>query len=140
MKQILLSSMFILSMVFGSVAQSIDSDFFDKVSYVGAFGSVDWTKGWTEWNPIDKSYPEATITKGNGQFTFSAGTHLTADETWSGVIKLDGWVYVDAGATLTVEAGTIIRGTQKSGLFIQRGGKINAVGTSTNPIVFTSNQ
>lgn len=140
MKRILLSSIFILSMVFGTFAQSIDSNFFDKVSYVGAFGSVDWTKGWTEWNPIDKDYPEATVTKGNGQFTFAAGLHITADETWSGVIKLDGWVYIDAGAILTVEAGTIIRGAQKSGLFIQRGGKIDAVGTSSNPIVFTSNQ
>lgn len=140
MKQILLSSIFILSLVFGSVAQSIDNDFFDKVSYVGAFGSVNWTNGWTEWDPINKVYPEATVTKGNGQFTNSAGTHIAANETWSGVVKLDGWVYVDAGATLTIDAGTIVRATQKSGLFVQRGGKINAVGTSTNPIVFTSNQ
>ena len=140
MKQILLTTVFILSMAFGSFAQSIESDFFDKVSYVGAFGSVDWTKGWTEWNPIDKEYPDATVTKGNGQFTFAAATHITSDETWSGVIKIDGWVYVDAGATLTIEAGTIVRSTQKSGLFIQRGAKINAVGTSSNPIVFTSNQ
>ena len=136
MKQILLSSIFILSLVFGSVAQSIDNDFFDKVSYVGAFGSVNWTNGWTEWDPINKVYPEATVTKGNGQFTNSAGTHIAANETWSGVVKLNGWVYVDAGATLTIDAGTIVRATQKSGLFVQRGGKINAVGTSTNPIVY----
>src|SRR5690606_11941452 len=64
----------------------------------------------------------------------------TADETWSGVVKLDGWVYVDAGATLTIDKGTIIRGTNKSVLSIERGGKIMAEGTQTEPIVFTSSQ
>jgi hypothetical protein len=128
-------------MVWGINAQTIENKFFDQVSYVGAFdGTNDWTSGWTEWNPIDKDYPAATVTKGNGQFSRSTGLHIIADETWSGVIKLDGWVYVDEGATLTIEAGTIIRGTAKSGLIIERGGKIMAVGTQNAPIVFTSNQ
>jgi len=26
-------------------------DFFDKVPFLGAFGDVDWTAGWAEWNP-----------------------------------------------------------------------------------------
>lgn len=25
-------------------------DFFDKVPFIGAFGTEDWTEGWTEWN------------------------------------------------------------------------------------------
>lgn len=25
-------------------------DFFDKVDYIGAFGTEDWTEGWAEWN------------------------------------------------------------------------------------------
>lgn len=29
---------------------------FDVVSYRGAFGAVDWTAGWTEWNPNAKAY------------------------------------------------------------------------------------
>ncbi|NJK86803.1 MAG: hypothetical protein HC906_13335 [Bacteroidales bacterium] len=44
------------------------------------------------------------------------------------------------GVTLTIQPGTVIRGTNKSTLVIERGGKINAVGTADNPIVFTSNQ
>jgi hypothetical protein len=120
---------------------SIDNPFFDQVSYIGAFDiNNSWTEGWTEWDPINKNYPATTVNKGNGQFAFSTGIHITTDETWSGVIKLDGWVYVDAGATLTINAGTIIRATEKSVLVIQRGAKINAVGTSSSPIVFTSNQ
>ncbi len=120
---------------------SIDNEYFDHVPYVGAFdGTKDWTAGWTEWAPEDADYPDPTSTKGNGVFDHANGLHITADETWSGVIKLDGWVYVDNGATLTIEAGTIIRGTAKSVLVIERGGKINAVGTSSSPIVFTSIQ
>ncbi|HET6559578.1 MAG TPA: T9SS type A sorting domain-containing protein [Prolixibacteraceae bacterium] len=141
MKTTLLS--FIFSFVFASaiIAQSINNDFFEKVNYIGAFdGVTDWTKNWTNFDPINAPYPEATITKGNGQFSRAAGLQITANETWSGVIKLDGWVYVNAGATLTVAEGTIIRGTEKSALVIERGGKIMAVGTESNPIVFTSNQ
>ncbi len=141
MRRLLLSLTLSLFCAGALFAQEINNAFFDKVSYIGAFdGVTDWTAGWTEWNPANKAYADATVTKGNGQFSRSAGTHITANETWSGVIKLDGWVYVDAGATLTISAGTVIRGTEKSVLVIERGAKIMAVGTSTNPIVFTSNK
>lgn len=138
------SLLFIFALAFitiSAMSQSIDNSFFQKVSYVGAFDGVnDWTAGWTEWDPVNENYPEPTVTKGNGQFSRSEGLHITASETWSGVIKLDGWVYVDAGATLTIEPGTIIRATNKSVLAIEKGGKIMAVGTSAKPIVFTSSQ
>jgi hypothetical protein len=57
---------------------------------------------------------------------------------------LDGPVYVEAGATLNIQAGTIIKGKAQaqgapaSALFISRGGKINAVGTPSQPIIFTA--
>jgi hypothetical protein len=128
-------------MAAGAMSQSIDNSFFQKVSYVGAFDGInDWTAGWTQWDPVNANYPEPTVTKGNGQFSRSEGSHITANETWSGVITLNGWVYVDAGATLTIDAGTIIRGTNKSVLSVEKGGKIMAIGTSANPIVFTSSQ
>ncbi|MDO8952660.1 MAG: hypothetical protein Q7U86_08560, partial [Draconibacterium sp.] len=133
---------FVLTMLAASAqSQSIDNSFFQKVNYVGAFDGInDWTAGWTEWNPVNANYPEPTVTKGNGQFSRSEGLHISSNETWEGVIKLDGWVYVDAGATLTIKPGTIIRGTNKSVLSIEKGGKIMAVGSSASPIVFTSSQ
>ena len=141
MKKSLLLIVAVLMIVAGISAQSINDNFFKKVNYVGAFdGVIDWTAGWAEWDPMNADYPEPTVTKGNGQFTRAGGTHITANETWSGVIRLDGWVYVDGGATLTIEPGTIIRGTEKSVLSIERGGKIMAVGTPDKPIVFTSAQ
>lgn len=141
MKKSLLSTLLLSAVLLGGQAQNISNSFFDHVPYIGAFdGTSDWTSGWTNFDPVNTVYPEATIIKGNGQFSRAAGLKITANETWSGVIKLDGWVYVNSGATLTIEPGTIIRGTEKSALIIERGGKINAVGTVSSPIVFTSNQ
>lgn len=58
------------------------------------------------------------------------------------VYLLKGFVYVVDGATLTIPAGTIIKGEKATmgSLIIEKGGKIDAQGTSTKPIVFTSNQ
>lgn len=56
---------------------------------------------------------------------------------------ISGFVHVANGATLTIEAGTTIKGdynTLGSSLFVLRGAKINAVGTASLPIVFTSSQ
>lgn len=59
-----------------------------------------------------------------------------------GTYVLKGWVYVTDGATLTIEAGTVIKGDKdtKAALVIERGGKLIAQGTASKPIVFTSNQ
>jgi len=58
------------------------------------------------------------------------------------VYLLSGFVYVEDGATLNIEPGTIIRGEKdtKGSLIITRGSKINALGTVDQPIVFTSNE
>jgi len=57
--------------------------------------------------------------------------------------KLDGKVYVNDGQTLSIEAGTVIKSTERGNsdatvLVISRGGKINAIGTVEKPIIFTS--
>jgi hypothetical protein len=51
-------------------------------------------------------------------------------------------VYVMDGVTLTIPAGTIIRGDQasKASLVVTRGGKLMAEGTASKPIIFTSNK
>lgn len=57
-----------------------------------------------------------------------------------GTYILKGYVYVTDGATITFEAGSVIKSdiTEKGALIIERGAKIIASGTATNPIVFTS--
>lgn len=64
---------------------------------------------------------------------------LTSDKIWI----LEKRTTVNNGATLTIEAGTIIKavagtGPNASCLIISRGSKINAQGTSESPIIFTS--
>lgn len=68
----------------------------------------------------------------------TANRTLTADRVW----VLSGYVRVLSGATLSIEAGTVIKGDKltKAALIVERGGKINAVGTVDKPIVFTSSQ
>ncbi len=63
-------------------------------------------------------------------------TTLTSDKEWT----LKGYVYVKEGATLIIQPGTIIKSdiAEKGALCIERGAKIIAEGTATNPIIFTS--
>ena len=69
---------------------------------------------------------------------------ITANTTWTSnnIYLLRGFVFVENGATLTIQPGTIIKGDQatKGTLTIKQGGRINAQGTANQPIVFTSNQ
>jgi uncharacterized membrane protein len=87
-------------------------------------------------DPVDPGTPVTEETKSG---------ILTADETWTSdkVYLLDKKVVVDDGVTLTIEAGTIIKGkagegTQASALVVARGGMLMAEGTASNPIIFTS--
>lgn len=70
---------------------------------------------------------------------------ISSDETWSSsdIYELQGKVVVNSGVTLTIEPGTIIKGQEGTGanasaLVISKGGMINAAGTSSAPIIFTS--
>jgi hypothetical protein len=54
---------------------------------------------------------------------------------------LRGKVVVPTGITLTIAPGAVVLGEKQTEgtLVVNRGGKLNAVGTASNPIVFTSN-
>jgi hypothetical protein len=67
---------------------------------------------------------------------------ITQNQTWTAdkVYVLNGAVFVKPGAILTIQAGTTVRGLDRSFLVIERAAKIMAEGTPTNPIVFTSAQ
>ena len=75
-----------------------------------------------------------TIGNGNQEFEIK-GKHVISKGTYI----LKGWVYITAGAQLTIEPGTIIKGDKdtKAALIVEMGGKLIAQGTSTEPIVFT---
>jgi hypothetical protein len=109
------------------------------VSYRGAFAPAPtamWTTGWANWDPQNTSYASTTVTVSDS---------ITTNTVWTknNVYKIQGLIYVTNNATLTIEAGTVIRGDEtvaNTSLVITRGAKLFAVGTETSPIVFTSNK
>lgn len=146
------------------------AQFFDSVPFRGAFGvngttknissgynpdptntSADWSKPWANWNPNATAYPgDAGYNSSNPQF-FTVGTaaekvilsgDIASDLTLSSSkwYEISGTIHVLNGATLTIPAGTCLRGsTSNIGvLIIAKGGKLNAVGTKDRPIVITS--
>ena len=77
--------------------------------------------------------------------TITASPNGTGTVTWSNdtTYILDGFVFVNSGQTLTIEAGTVIQGksgqgSDASALIVARGAKIIAVGTEKEPIIFTA--
>lgn len=71
--------------------------------------------------------------------------NIKTDETWTSdkIYQLGGRIAVEDGASLTIEAGTLIKGEAGTGpnataLIIARGAKLFAEGTSSSPIIFTS--
>jgi hypothetical protein len=70
---------------------------------------------------------------------------LDADQTWSAnnIYEIAGRVIVKNGVTLTINAGTVVKGREGTGinasvLMVARGGKLNANGTAAAPIIMTS--
>ena len=70
---------------------------------------------------------------------------ITEDVTWYSdtIYELAGKVVVDNGTTLTIQPGTLVKardgqGSLSTALIVAQGGRIEAVGTAENPIVFTS--
>jgi PKD repeat protein len=120
-------------------AANAQEAFWDVVSYKGAFPitdgtpATDWTSGWSNFNAENTIYPATTTI---------VETDITANTTWSGVILLKNKVYVKNNRTLTILPGTIIRGDKltQGSLIITRGAKIDAQGTASQPIIFTSNE
>jgi hypothetical protein len=69
---------------------------------------------------------------------------VTGTENWTNnfYYVLRGAVFVREGATLNIQAGTRVIGEAGSvgTLIVERGGRLNAIGTREQPIVFTSDQ
>jgi hypothetical protein len=92
--------------------------------------------------PAASALAQATCPAAPAPVTVS-GT-ITTNTTWTSnnIYLLDGFVYVDNGAVLTIQPGTIIKGNKanKGTLIIRQGARIEANGTAAQPIVFTSNE
>jgi len=115
-----------------------------RVPFAGAFSNAEnWALGWTALDAYGYFGNLATTElKTIKDIDIQAGDTLTLTNTneW----LLDGYVYVENGACLIIEPGTIVKGKTvpstvelASALIISRGGKIIAEGTEEKPIIFT---
>jgi hypothetical protein len=87
--------------------------------------------------------PPATVPGIDKPVVVVSGT-VRESQTWTNAnhYLLRGAVFVEEGATLNIAAGTRVVGESGSvgTLIVKRGGRLNAIGTREQPIVFTSDQ
>lgn len=126
MKQLLLTLLVTTSLVFTGCFKDDDTPIIiEEITIINENGGG---------NPTPTVCPTVAVTGA-----------ITSNTSWTNdnIYVLNQKVVVDNGATLTIQEGTIIKGTPGTGslasaLIIARGSKINAVGTATSPIIFTS--
>jgi hypothetical protein len=111
----------------------------EPTTYRGAFApapTAPWTDNWTSFDPKNEPYLDEAI-------VINVTTDITANTTWLAgrTYKLTGIIYVRNNATLTIQPGVVVKGlftNNGTALVVTRGAKLNAIGTATSPIVFTS--
>lgn len=88
-------------------------------------------KAWAKFNVVSS---EVTL-GGDG-----SDTEISSDTTWTAdtVYRLRGQVFVNGGATLTIEPGTLVVASgQNAVVVVERGGRLHAAGTRALPIVMS---
>ncbi len=130
---------------------------FSQYGYMGAFDPYDaengnWLAGWSYLDESGAMQPEfleplvcdCPPIGAREEITISDDGAGTGTTTWTcdKTYLLDGFVFVSEGQTLTIEAGTVIKGMEGSGadaaaLVVSRGAQIMADGTDVCPIIFT---
>ena len=134
----------VILLLFVPIVLAASDNFYDQVPYKGAFGLTNWAEGWTALSQYgflketDTTNPDV-ITITDDDIAPGQTVYWNADHTY----LLDGFVFVEDGAVLNIEAGTVIKGKSGQGenasaLIIARGGKIYAEGTAQKPIIFTA--
>jgi hypothetical protein len=112
-----------------------------KKSFLQLFGILALTASFLTScsNDSDNNTPSSTfvVDANNFQGTIKDGEVILSAGT---VYKLTGKLQVNAGATLTIPAGTKIEGTGGTASYIavSQGAKINVNGTSASPVIMTS--
>ena len=130
----------LLSSALSAAPVGAPAGFFETTTYRGAFGETNWLDGWSYLS--QHGYLGDVVTDVNVTADITTDTTWTADNAYI----LDKSIFVKNGATLTIEPGTTILGTQNvdngtyGSLIITREGTIMAEGTAEAPIVMTAKE
>ena len=116
--------------------------FFEAADYIGAFGPGNlWIDHWTLLSQagIMKELRKTEVSVSDADINAGDMVTWTSDN----VYVLEDMVFVEEGATLKIEPGTVIKGKEgqkedSKALVICRGAKIMAEGTPVQPIIFTA--
>jgi hypothetical protein len=144
----------LIAIIFALILNNVSAQFkLQGTTYIGALTentTEDWTKGWTNFDPKTTVYGDANdLTTLDGMASGGKkeiSTTVTLDATKTYLLK--GIIVVKSGAKLVIPAGTVIRAqadlstTPKNyaSIVVERGGLIEVLGTSTKPVVMTSNK
>ena len=120
-------------------APEVADGFFVAANYRGAFpADNNWLAGWTA---VD-AYGMTDTSMNEESAVVDVLADITTSTTWTSdkVYNLMKQVYVREGATLTIDAGTLIQSQSGVGgsLAVCRGAKIYVNGTEENPVIMTS--
>ncbi len=85
------------------------------------------------------------IVAGTASAQVVVNSNITTSTTWTAnnQYELQGQVYVEPGATLTIEAGTVIASDPTppiGSLAVAKGGQIHVLGNRRNPVIMTSTE
>ncbi|MGB7985008.1 MAG: Ig-like domain repeat protein, partial [Terracidiphilus sp.] len=83
-----------------------------------------------------KELPRTVVV--NNSVVWHSGT-ITANQEWTAdkVQGLDGIVTIPSGVTVTIDPGTVVKALPGAQIVVQSGGILNALGGSSNPVIFT---
>ncbi|MFN0015130.1 MAG: T9SS type A sorting domain-containing protein [Saprospiraceae bacterium] len=121
--------------------------FFTQVNYKGAFPPFAAGMWLRDWTALHRNNHLKDLDNNNQTvFVNDASIKACDNVTWTKdkVYVVDGLTFVDSCATLTIEAGTVVKFTPRadvgnpSALIVARNAKIFANGTAAEPIIFTA--
>ncbi len=132
---------------YSTLTEIPNDTFFETVQFKGAFGSnADdlWIRDWTtlarNGHLADLDVTGAVVNIVDADLTGGQTYNWTKNNTY----VLDGLVFLEEGGVLNIEAGTVVKFTDRpdlgnpSALVITRGARIYAEGTAQEPIIFTA--
>ena len=121
--------------------------FFEQTCYAGAIGpnpGDDWTQGWTYWDSTGANRQDLHLPgmPSPRPLAIYDNVSLYRSQAWApdSNYLVRGQLRVKDQATLTIPAGVVVfeEFASLGTLIVERGGKLNAIGTAQQPIIVTS--